>query len=488
MSSSSVITTNIPARLDRLPWSRWHWLVVIGLGAVWVLDGLEVTSVGVIGGRLTEPGSGLALSKALAADAGSVYVAGAVVGALFFGYLTDRFGRKKLFLWSLGLYLVATLATAGSWTAWFFFLCRFFTGCGIGGEYAAINSAIDELIPARLRGRIDIFINGSFWAGTVLAAALSLVLLDQNLVSADLGWRLAFVLGASLGVGVLVIRRLVPESPRWLFIHRREDEAERIVRDIEEQVAGQRGIADLPAPSGELRIEQRASIGFLTIAKTVLTTYPRRTVVGLSLFVGQAFLYNAVFFSYAVFLTTFFKVSAADVGYYVLPFAAGNLLGPLLLGRFYDTIGRRFMISGTYILTAVLLFVTAWLFNAGMLTATTQTVAWAVIFFFGSAGTSAAYLTVSEIFPMETRAMAIAFFYALGTGAGGIIGPALFGVLISSGMRWEVAIGDFIACGLMLGAGLAEALLGVDAERMPLEAIARPLTARDGPVQSLQPA
>ena len=473
------ITTKIPARLDRLPWARWHWMVVIGLGTVWILDGLEVTIVGAVGATLTLPASGLHLSTADIGFAGSVYIAGACSGALFFGYLTDRLGRKKLFMITLGVYLAATALTALSFSAWWFFVFRFITGAGIGGEYAAINSAIDELIPARVRGRVDLIINGSYWVGTAAGAAATLVLLNPKLLAVDLGWRLCFGLGVVLALVILLVRRNVPESPRWLFIHGREKEADDIVTDIEQQVRSSAGISELPEAEEEITVRQRHAIGFITIARTLLGRYPRRSVLSFSLFIGQAFLYNAIFFTYAIALTTFYHVASASVGLYLLPFAAGNFAGPLVLGRFFDTFGRKIMISGTYILSGVLLAVTAWLFDQGTLSATTQTAAWVIIFFFASAGASSAYLTVSEIFPMETRAMAIAFFYAIGTAAGGISGPVLFGVLIASGKRAELAIGYLIGAILMIAAGLVEVWLGVNAEQKALEEIATPLTAED---------
>jgi MFS family permease len=473
------ITTKIPARLDRLPWARWHWMVVIGLGTVWILDGLEVTIVGAVGATLTMPDSGLHLSASGIGFAGAIYIAGSCSGALFFGYLTDRFGRKKLFMITLGVYLAATALTALSFSAWWFFLFRFITGAGIGGEYAAINSAIDELIPARVRGRVDLIINGSYWAGTAAGAAATVVLLNPKLFAPDVGWRLCFGLGVVLGLVILLVRRNVPESPRWLFIHGREKQADDVVTDIEQQVRSSTGTGELPEPEEEITVRQRHAIGFITIAKTLVGRYPRRSALSFSLFIGQAFLYNAIFFTYAVALTTFYHVSSASVGLYLLPFAAGNFLGPLLLGRFFDTLGRKVMISGTYILSGALLAITAWLFDQGTLTATTQTAAWVVIFFFASAGASSAYLTVSEIFPMETRALAIAFFYAIGTAAGGISGPLLFGVLIASKKPGHLAIGYLIGASVMILAGLVEVWLGVNAEQKPLEEIATPLTAED---------
>ncbi|GAA1306562.1 MFS transporter [Planotetraspora silvatica] len=472
------ITTDIPARLDRLPWARWHWLVLAGLGTVWVLDGLEVTIVGVIGPRITQTASGLGLTDSQVGLAAGVYVAGACLGALIFGHLTDRFGRKKLFLVTLAVYLVATVATAFSTEAWYFFLCRFFTGAGIGGEYAAINSAIDELIPARVRGTVDLVVNGSFWLGTTVGAAIAIPLLDPGVLPIDVGWRVLFGLGAVLGIGILLIRRMVPESPRWLAIHGREREAEDIVGDIERQVREESG-RDLEPPAGEIRITQRTHTPLTEVAATLLRRYPKRTVVGLALFVGQAFLYNAVFFTYALVLATFFKVPAGSTPWYLIPVAIGNFLGPVLLGRFFDSVGRRALIAGSYIVSGLLLLGTAALFHSGVLSAGTLTACWLVVFFFASAGASSAYLTVSEIFPMETRALAIALFYAVGTGLGGIIGPVLFGRLVESGSVGNVALGYVVGAVLMMGAGAVEWFMGVEAARRSLEDIAQPLSVQE---------
>jgi MFS family permease len=474
------IETNIPARLDRLPWAKFHWMVVIGLGTVWILDGLEVTIVGAIAPRLTESGSGIAITTAQIGTAAAVYVAGACAGALFFGQLTDRFGRKKLFLLTLGVYILATLATAASWTAWFFFLCRFFTGAGIGGEYAAINSAIDELIPARVRGRVDLIINGSYWVGSAIGSAVAILLLDKALLSASVGWRLAFLLGAVIGLGVLVVRRNVPESPRWLFIHGREEEAEAIVRDIEQAVEKETG-ERLEQPEQKITVRQREKIPFREIAKTAFQRYPRRAILGLALFIGQAFLYNGVTFNLGTLYTTFFGVSSSFVPVFLIVFAAGNFLGPLLLGRLFDTVGRKPMIAGTYLGSAAVAALLALLFTGHALGSSPWTFQVFIFatFFLASAGASAAYLTVSEIFPMETRALAIAFFFAVGTGIGGIIGPLLFANLIASGNRGEVATAFLIgACVMALG-GVAELFFGVKAEQVPLEDIAKPLTAEE---------
>lgn len=470
---TGTVTTKVPARLDRLPWSRWHWMIVIGLGTVWILDGLEVTIVGNLSAQLAKPGSGLEITQAqVAGTAAALYVAGACLGALFFGWLTDRFGRKKLFLITLVVYLVATLLTAFSFSAWWFFLFRFVTGFGIGGEYAAINSAIDELIPSRHRGRIDIIINGSYWLGAAGGALLTVPLLND--LPVNIGWRLAFGLGVLLGLAILLVRRHVPESPRWLFIHGRDREAERLVDDIEHRI----GKDDLTEPEQSITIHQRKSIGFVRIAHTMVALYPKRTVLGLSLFVGQAFLYNAITFGYAQILSTFYGIDT-HTGYYFAVIAVGNFLGPLLLGHLFDTVGRVPMISATYIGSGVLLLGTAWLFDQGVLTAVTLTACWSAVLFVASAGASSAYLTVSEIFPMETRAMAIAFFFAVGTAAGGIAGPLVFSSLVQSGVPRDTALAFGIGGVVMIAAGLVEVFLGVKAERRGLEDIAAPLSTAE---------
>ncbi|MFF7162651.1 MFS transporter [Streptomyces sp. NPDC008086] len=471
------VTTDIPARLDRLPWSRWHWTIVIGLGTVWILDGLEVTVVGNIAPRLSEPGSGLPITSGQVTGlAAALYVAGACLGALFWGRLTDKWGRKKLFMITLAVYLAATALTALSFETWWFFLFRFLTGFGIGGEYAAINSAIDELIPAQYRGRVDLMINGSFWLGAVGGSLLSIVALNTAVLPANLGWRLTFALGAVLALVILLVRRHVPESPRWLLIHGRDDEAERIVSDIEHKVEAER-TEPLPRAEGEITIRQRRSVSFLEIGRTIFAKYRSRATLGFSLFIGQAFLYNAITFGFGAILTTFFDVPSGNTGYYFAVIAVGNFLGPLLLGKLFDTVGRRIMISSTYLLSGLLLFGTAWLFDRGSLSATTMTACWCAVLFFASAGASSAYLTVSEVFPMETRAMSIAFFYALGTAAGGISGPLLFADLTETGKVGDTVLAFQIGATLMCLAGLVAAFLAVRAERRSLEDIARPLTA-----------
>ncbi|MDX6646165.1 MAG: hypothetical protein QOK40_1892, partial [Miltoncostaeaceae bacterium] len=471
-----VVRTQIPARLDRLPWSRFHWRIVIGLGTVWILDGLEVTIVGSVASRMTEPGSGIRIDAGQIGLAAAIYIVGACLGALFFGQLTDRFGRKKLFMLTLLVYIAATVATAFAFAPWYLYLCRFFTGAGIGGEYAAINSAIDELIPARVRGRVDLAINGSYWVGSMAGSGVALLLLDEAIFPKDVGWRLAFGLGALLGLAILVVRRHVPESPRWLFIHGREEEAERLVDEIEQEVERWTG-QPLPEPGASIAVRQRDVIPFREIAHVGFRMYPRRAVLGLALFVGQAFIYNGITFNLGTLITTFYDVSTSFVPVFLVLFAAGNFLGPLVLGRLFDTIGRKPMIAGTYIGSAALGVLLALLFRAGVLNEWSFIGLVMATFFLASAGASAAYLTVSEIFPMETRALAIAFFYALGTAVGGISGPLLFGSLIETANRDSVALAFLIGSVVMAIGGVIEIFLGVKAEGASLEDIAPPLRA-----------
>ena len=479
---TGTIKTDIPARLDRLPWSRFHWTIVIGLGTAWILDGLEVNVVGSISGRLFEHGSGTGLTESdVSGWAASLYIAGACFGALLFGELTDRFGRKRLFMLTLAIYLLGTILTALTFSPAWFFVFRFITGMGIGGEYSAINSAIDELIPANHRGRVDVSINGSYWLGGVGGALLSVLMLNKSIFAIDLGWRLSFVLGAIIGLGVLLVRKHVPESPRWLFIHGREEEAEEIVKDIERNVAEQHG-GDLPEPSGrELAVRQRRAIPLSAIIRSVVMMYPKRTVLGLSLFIGQAFIYNSVLFGFGTLMSKYFGASSSDIPYFIAVFALGNFAGALLLGPLFDTIGRKPMIAGTYILSGVLLIVTGLLFKSHDLTEISFEVCICVVFFFASAGASAAYLTVSEVFPLETRALCIAVFYAIGTGIGGAIGPQVFNRLVLTGSYVQVFYAFGLGAVMMILAGLAEIVFGVKAERESLESIAMPLTVEDRP-------
>jgi MFS family permease len=474
VTPGTAVTTTIPARLDALKWSRWHWRVVIALGVTWLLDGLEVTVVGSLGAMLQRPET-LGLSAAAVGWAGSAYVGGAVLGALYFGRLADRLGRKRLFLITLAVYLVATILTAFTWNFASFLFCRALTGFGIGGEYAAINSAIDELIPARVRGTVDLAINGTFWIGAALGAGLSLVLLDPRLIDPQLGWRIAFLLGAVLGVAILLVRRDLPESPRWLLTHGRGAEAETVVRGIEAKVAREHGPCAVVTES--LTIRLRALVSWGEIFRLMATRYRRRAILAFALMAAQAFFYNAIFFTYALVLARFYGVPDEKVGMYIFPFALGNFLGPLVLGWCFDAAGRRVMIALTYVLAGLGLAVTGYAFHEGWLTATTQTACWAAIFFVASAAASSAYLTVSEIFPLEMRAVSISIFYALGTGVGGFVGPALFGALIETGSRGALSGGYGLAAALMCAAGIVAAFLGVDAERKPLEAVAPPLSA-----------
>ena len=473
-SEKAARRTNIPQRMDRLPWSRWHWLVIISLGITWILDGLEVTIIGSIAGVLKEPQT-VHFTDVQISGAGTFYLLGAVLGALFFGRLTDRLGRKMLFMITLGVYLIATVATAFSFSFIWFAACRFLTGAGIGGEYAAINSAIDELIPARARGWTDLAINGTWWVGTAVGAVLTTVLLNPNLLPVDVGWRLAFGMGAILGMAILFVRRYVPESPRWLMMHGRFDEADQVVSMIEHEIMREDRIQSLPEPQGSMLIRPQGTVSYGKIARAMLKDYPTRSLLGFALMVGQAFLYNAIFFTYGLVLTTFYHIPASTIGLYLIPFAIGNIVGPLTLGRLFDTIGRRQMISFTYIISGVLLTITGWLFLQGALNAVTQTICWSIIFFFASAGASAAYLTVSEVFPLEVRALAIALFYAIGTGAAAVA-PVLFGALIQSGKPLNVFYGDLVGAALMAGAGVVAWFFAVKAERQSLENIARPLS------------
>lgn len=472
-----IIETDIPARLDALRWSAFHTRVVMALGVTWILDGLEVTLAGTLSGALKDSPT-LRFSNFDVGIANSAYLAGAVLGALGFGWLTDRLGRKKLFFITLSLYLMATAATALSWDIWSYALFRFLTGAGIGGEYTAINSTIQELVPARYRGWTDLIINGSFWIGAAIGAVSAIVLLDPQRVSADLGWRLAYLTGAALGLVVFVMRLWIPESPRWLMIHGYPERADAVVADIEHAVRQRNAIESRTAwPTMKLRMRSHTPLG--EVARTLFRRYRQRSLVGLALMVAQAFFYNAIFFTYALVLTEFYGIPSDHIGWYILPFAAGNFLGPLLLGRLFDSIGRRVMITFTYAVSGVLLAISGYLFAIDVWSAQTQTIAWMVIFFFASPAASAAYLTVSETFPIEVRALAIAMFYAIGTGIGGVAGPALFGALIDTGSRGSVFAGYLFGAGLMIAAAIVAWCYCIAAERQPLESVAQPLAAAD---------
>ena len=469
---TSAITTDIPARLDHLPWSRFHTRVVVALGITWILDGIEVTLAGAVAGALKSPSS-LHLGNADIGLAASAYLAGAVAGAVLFGWLTDRLGRRRLFFVTLFLYIAATAATAFSWDLASFVVFRFLTGAGIGGEYTAINATIQEMTPARVRGRTDLAINGSFWIGAALGAAGSIVLLDPTVLGPDLGWRVCFGIGAVLGIGIVWLRLWIPESPRWLMLRGRIDEAEAVVADIERRA----GAAVPTTPLPTLRLVPRDHTPLSAVVDALFRRFRRRSLVGLALMAAQAFFYNAIFFTYALVLTDFYGVRSDHVGWYLLPFALGNVAGPLLLGPLFDTVGRRRMIAATYAIAGVLLAASGWLFVRGVFDATTQTIAWSVVFFFASAAASSAYLTVSETFPLEIRALAIAVFYAIGTALGGIAGPLVFGALIETGSRERVFAGYLLGAALMIAAAVVQAVWGVAAERKSLEHVATPLGA-----------
>ncbi|HEX4083484.1 MAG TPA: MFS transporter [Chthoniobacteraceae bacterium] len=474
--ASGIVETRVPARLDRLPWSGWHWMIVVALGVTWILDGLEVTLAGALAATLKNPAA-LGLTDAQVGATATAYLAGAVIGALFFGYMTDRHGRKKLFFITLGVYLAGTALSGLAWNFWSFALFRAMTGAGIGGEYAAINSAIDEMIPARIRGQVDLAINATYWLGAAMGAVITLFLLDPRNLPAWLGWRLVFGVGALLGLAILIFRHWVPESPRWLMVHGQPEEAERVVADIEEKVCAHAG--PLPQPDGAVtRIQVRpGGTRWPEIWNAIAHVHRRRSILGFVLMASQAFFYNAILFSYALVLTRFYHVPAGGVSTYMLPMALGNAIGPILMGRLFDVIGRKPMIVITYAASGALLALTGWLFQIQALTAHTQTLLWSVTFFIASAAASSAYLTVSEIFPLEIRGLAISIFYATGTLAGGVGAPSLFGYLIGAGSRGYLT-GGYIAAAVLMGiAAMVEAFLGVKAERQSLESIATPLSA-----------
>jgi MFS family permease len=474
---AGVVRSLVPARLDRLPWSPFHWRVVIGLGSAWILDGLEIQIVNAAATVLTD-GRTLGLSAAQVGILASIYLLGEVVGALVFARLADQLGRKRIFLATLVIYLIASGISGLAFSFWFMAIFRFIAGTGIGGEYAAINSAIDELIPSHYRGRVDIGINGTYWAGAMIGSVASVFLLNPSIFPIDVGWRLAFLIGPILGLGIIYLRRVLPESPRWLMTHGREQEAEETTDRIEEEV-GRQGLEIEPVPASKaIDIKARGAISYVEIGKVLLRRYPSRSFLGFSMMVTQAFLYNAIFFTSGLVLAKFYNIPSDQLGLYFFPFALGNLAGPLILGRLFDTLGRRLMIASTYCGSAILLAISGWLFNQGLLDAGTQTVMWCVIFFFASAGASAAYLTVSEIFPLELRAQAIAFFFAISQLAGGVAAPTIFGALIGdAASRAPLTAGYYLGAGLMFVGGLIAWFFGVNAERKSLEDVASPLSA-----------
>jgi MFS family permease len=480
-NSPEAVRSTIPARLDRLQWSRFHTRVVLALGTAWILDGLEITLASSVAGVLTD-GDTLHLSSAAVGSIATVYLIGEVVGALLFGRLSDALGRRKLFTVTLGVYLIGsglTAATSGAGAGWVVFLyaTRFVAGAGIGGEYAAINSAIDEMIPARYRGRVDIGVNGTYWAGAIIGTLVSLVFL--NVIGPVLGWRLAFLVGPALALVIVAVRRTLPESPRWLLSHGHKTEAEQVMAEIEESASSDgRTLAPVDEDDA-LVIRPSTFTGYTTVLRVTFGAYWKRALLGASLMISQSFLYNAIFFTYTLVLTKFYGVNATFAPVYLIAFAVGNLAGPMTIGRFFDTAGRKKMISFTYLLSGLLLILSGYLFELGILNAVTQTVAWCVIFFFASAGASSAYLTVSELFPLEIRAESIAVFFAIAQGFGAI-GPLLFGSLIGSGEDpSRLFIGYAIGGGFMIAGGLAEVLLGVPAEGRSLEDVAHPLGSID---------
>jgi MFS family permease len=470
--SDRQVESLVPARMDRLPWTKFHWSVVVGLGVAWILDGLEIQIVASAGFQKS-----LDLSSSQVGLVASVYLIGEVVGAIVFGRLSDKLGRRKLFIITLIVYLAGSAVAGLSFSLWFLLIFRFVAGLGIGGEYAAINSAIDELIPSKYRGRIDIAINGTYWGGAALGAAANVFLLNENLFDVNVGWRIAFFIGPVLGLGIIYLRRHIPESPRWLMTHGREEEAEKTVDGIESRVEEDGVQLEKVDPAKAITVTPSGSLPFLTIGRVFFRKYPKRAFVTLTMFVTQSFLYNAIFFTYALVLQNFYHTGSSVTQFYFFPFAIGNLIGPLVLGHLFDVWGRRKMIFLTYGVSGAVLAVSAVFFSMGALDATTQTIFWCVSFFFASAGASSAYLTASEVFPLELRSQAISYFFAIGQIAGSVA-PLLYGSLVGDGTnRGPLTIGYFIGAGIMIFGGIVALIFGVDAERKSLEEIAEPLSA-----------
>jgi MFS family permease len=470
-AEDGAVRSLVPFRMDRLPWARFHWMVVVGLGVSWILDGLEIQLVSTAGFQKS-----LGMSSFEVGLAGTVYLIGQVVGALTFGRLTDRLGRKRLFIITLAIYLVGSGVAGLAWAPWFLYIWRFVAGLGIGGEYTAINSAIDELIPAKYRGRVDIAVNGTYWAGALLGAGASFWLLDTSRVPENLGWRIAFFIGPVMGLVIIWVRRHIPESPRWMVTHGQGEEAERIVDEIEKTVEAQGATLRPVDESKAMLVKPRERLPFSDLVEVFFKRYPSRTALGLTMMITQSFLYNAIFFTYALVLQNFYHLDKSAAAIYFVPFAIGNLLGPLLLGHLFDTIGRRKMIFSTYLLAGGVLLVSAFLFKQGSLNATTHTIFWCVSFFFASAGASSAYLTVSEIFPLEVRGQAISYFFAIAQVVGAL-GPVLFGALVGEGKeRGPLFWGYVLASAIMVVGGAVAMFIGVDAEGKGLEDIADPLS------------
>ncbi len=470
------IETDIPERMDKLPWSKWHVRIITALGTSWLLDGLEVTLVGSLSGVL-ESKNGLSLTDPQVTSAASIYLIGAVCGALFFGHLTDRLGRKKLFLVTLATYSVATICTSLSTGFLFFAFCRFFTGLGIGGEYAAINSAVDELIPGKVRGTVDLFVNATFWIGATIGSVAAFILLGGHGLPLDRSWRYAFGIGGALGLGVLLLRLRVPESPRWLMLRGKEQDADRVVGSIEEEI--KKNGKQIPAPTDQkLKLVTRDHTPLKEIFKSMFVENRSRSFLGLALMVGQSFFFNAVFFTYALIGKKFYHLSDDRLPLQLLPFAVASFLGPLLLGKLFDSIGRKPMITATYGAAGLMLAAVCLPFAHGSLSLKSLGICFTVIFFVASSAASAAYLTVSEIFPLEIRAFAIAVFYAVGTLIGGVGAPALFGQLIATGSKTHVAEGWALGALLMLIAAGLEAWIGVEAAGQSLESVSKPLQSR----------